>query len=144
MRTRLTFASWLSWAVLAAGTVSATAPVTALAQASSAMAAQTTSERGVSIKVTPKSLGSRNGRWEFSIVLDTHSADLSDDLTQNASLTTADGRTFKPVRWTGSAPGGHHRQGVLTFEVPAPPPTALELRIVRAGEAAPRTFRWKL
>lgn len=144
MRTRLTFASWLSWAVLAAGTVSATAPVTALAQANSAMATQTTSERGVSIKVTPKSLGSRNGRWEFSIVLDTHSADLSDDLTQNASLTTADGRTFKPVRWTGSAPGGHHRQGVLTFEVPAPPPTALELRIVRAGEAAPRTFRWKL
>lgn len=143
MRTRLTFASWLSWVVLAAGTVSATAPMPAPAQAR-ALATQTTSERGVTIQVTPKSLGTGDGRWEFSIVLDTHSADLSDDLPQSASLTTGDGRSFKPVRWTGSPPGGHHRQGVLAFEVPAPPPAALELKIVRAGESAPRTFRWKL
>ena len=138
MRTRLTFvAACLSWALLVA------APMPALAQAR-ALAAQTSSERGVTIKVTPKSLGAREGRWEFSIVLDTHSADLRDDLTQSASLSTGDGRSFRPVSWTGAGPGGHHRLGVLAFEVPAPPPAVLELRIVRPDESVPRTFRWQL
>jgi len=137
MRPRPTFlAACLSWALLVA------VPMPALAQA--AMSTQTSSERGVTIKVTPQSPGTGDGRWEFHIALDTHSADLRDDLMQSARLTTGDGRSFKPVRWTGAGPGGHHRLGVLAFEVPAPPPGVLELRIVRAGEAAPRTFRWKL
>ena len=140
MRTRLTFVTaCLSWALLV------TAPMPAPAQAGpSALATQTSSERGVTIQVTPKSPGTGDGRWEFNVALDTHSAELRDDLTQSARLSTGDGRSFKPVRWTGAGPGGHHRQGVLAFEVPAPPPAVLELRIVRAGEAAPRTFRWKL
>lgn len=146
MGTRLTFvAARLSWLMLVAGTVSATAPVTGLAQAGpGAMMTRTSSERGVTIRVTPKAPGSRDGHWEFGIVLETHSADLSDDLTQSATLTTGDGRRFKPVSWTGAGPGGHHRQGVLAFDLPAPPAGALELRIVRPGESAPRTFRWKL
>jgi hypothetical protein len=98
----------------------------------------------VTIQVTPKPAGSGSGRWEFSVVLDTHSADLNDDLMQSAVLATDDGRTLRPVNWTGSPPGGHHRKGALAFDVPAPPPGALELRIVRRGESAPRTFRWKL
>lgn len=142
MRTRLTLApSRLILAVLVAGTVLVAAPLTAQAQAAAtAMALQTSSDRGVTVKVTPKSTGSR---WEFSVVLDTHSAELSDDLTQSATLTTGDGRTFKPVGWSGAAPGGHHRQGVLAFEVPAPRPSAIELSIMRPGESAPRTFRWQ-
>lgn len=80
---------------------------------------------------------------EFSVVLDTHSADLNDDLPQSATLTTSDGRTLKPLGWTGAAPGGHHREGVLTFEIPAPRPTAVELRIARPGESEPRSFRWQ-
>lgn len=146
MRTRLTsIRVCLSGALLVALAATAAAPLMAMAQASaSALATQTSTARGVSIKVTPQSPGAHDGRWEFSIVLDTHSADLSDDLTRSAALTTGDGRSFKPLRWTGAAPGGHHRAGVLAFEVPAPPPAALELQIVRAGESAPRTFRWQL
>lgn len=146
MRARPTFLrAWLSGVLLVALAVSAAAPRTALAQApAGTLAPQTSTARGVSIKVTPQSPGARDGRWEFSIVLDTHSADLSDDLMQSASLSTGDGRRLKPLRWTGAAPGGHHRAGVLAFEVPAPPPAALELQIVRAGESAPRTFRWQL
>ncbi len=123
------------------GALSALAPMPALAQA--ALAQQTSTERGVTIKVTPKSPGAREGRWEFSIVLDTHSADLRDDLMQSASLITGDGRSFRPASWTGAGPGGHHRQGLLAFEVSAPAPAALELRIVRPGESVPRTFRWQ-
>ena len=122
----------------------AASPQAAMAQAASgAMEAQTSVERGVTVKVTPKLIGSQQTRWEFSVVLDTHSADISDDLVQSATLTTGDGRTLKPLNWVETVPGGHHREGVLAFEVPFPRPAAVELRIVRPGEAAPRTFRWQ-
>ena len=131
--------------ILAAMLGGVAAPLAALAQTSTdATATRSSSDQGVTVKVTPKLIGSIDSRWEFAIVLETHSADLSDDLTQSASLTTNDGRTLKPVNWTGAAPGGHHREGVLTFEVPAPRPTTIELRIAHTGESAPRTFRWQL
>ena len=134
----------LAGGMATAGLVLVTAPWLALTQASlEPTAAQSSSEQGVAIKVTAKSIGSPNSRWEFAVVLDTHSADLSDDLSQSATLTTDDGRTFKPVSWLGAPPGGHHREGVLAFDVPAPLPGAIELRIDRPGESAPRTFRWK-
>lgn len=138
---RSLFAGWVASAAL----ILAAAPLAAMAQASpNATATQSSSNRGVTVKVTPKSIGSPDSRWEFAIVLDTHSADLSDDLTQSAILATDDGRTLKPVSWIGAAPGGHHREGVLAFEVPSPRPNAIELRIDRPGESAPRTFRWQL
>lgn len=141
---RATGARIIEWAV-AAALILAGAPLAALAQATSgAPATQSSVDRGVTVKVTPKTVGASNSRWEFSVVLDTHSADLSDDLVQSASLATDDGRTLKPSDWTGAAPGGHHREGVLAFDVPAPRPTSIELRIVRPGESGPRTFRWQL
>lgn len=131
--------------ILAAALGGVVAPLATLAQTSAdATATRSSSDQGVTVKVTPKLIGSPDRQWEFAIVLDAHSADLSDDLIQSASLTTSDGRTLKPVRWTGAAPGGHHREGVLTFDVPAPRPTTIELRIARTGESAPRTFRWQL
>ena len=123
----------------------AATPPAAMAQAGpAATATQSSIERGVTVKVTLKSIGSAERAWEFSVVLDSHSVDLSDDLMQGATLSTDDGRTLKPARWTGAAPGGHHREGVLSFDVPAPQPRAVELRIARPGESAPRSFRWQL
>jgi len=123
----------------------AASPLPTMAQATpGAPTALSTADGGVTVKVTPKAIGPSDSRWEFSVVLDTHSADLSDDLVQSASLTTDDGRTFKPSSWTGAAPGGHHREGVLAFDAPAPRPASIELRIVRPGESAPRTFQWQL
>ncbi len=136
--------SLFAGAIALTGLVLATAPRGAMAQAGpEGIAAQSTSDRGVTIKVTPKSIGTPDSRWEFMVVLDTHSADLSDELTQSATLTTDEGRTFKPVSWEGAPPGGHHREGVLAFEVPAPRPGVIELRIARPGESAPRIFRWQ-
>ena len=120
-------------------------PPAAMAQASApAPAEQSSTEGGVTVKVTPKSMDMPGGAWEFSISLKTHSGALSDDLLQIVTLTTNDGRTLRHARWSGTAPGGHQREGVLRFEVPAPRPSAVELRIARPGESAPRTFRWQL
>ena len=131
--------------ILAATLGGVAAPLAALAQTSAdATATRSSSDRGVTVKVTPKLIGSLDSRWEFSIVLETHNADLSDDLTQIATLTTNDGRTLKPTGWVGAGPTGHHREGVLAFDVPPPRPGAVELEIARPGESAPRTFRWQL
>ena len=141
-RTHRIAAALLSSALLLALAIT---PLAATAQASAAATAeQSSTEGGVTVKVTPKSMDAPGGAWEFSISLKTHSGALSDDLLQIVTLTTDDGRTLKPARWTGTAPGGHQREGVLRFEVPAPRPSAVELRIARPGESAPRTFRWQL
>ena len=144
-QTGLTGRRWMVATMALAGLLMVTAPCVAWAQTPLAASTErSSSERGVTVKVSAKSVGQPGSPWEFAVVLDTHSADLSDDLAQSATLTTDDGRTFKPTGWLGAPPGGHHREGVLVFDVPAPRPGVIELRIDRPGESAPRTFRWQL
>ena len=104
-------------------------------------AARSSVEQGVTLKVTPQSPPAGAGEWEFSVVLDTHSQALDDDLAKNAVL-VIEGQEVAPLRWTGTAPGGHHREGRLVFPAPASSPATVELRIQRPGEAAARLFRW--
>jgi hypothetical protein len=115
-----------------------------LTVAAAELPTQKTSERGVTVAATPLDLSPGAGAWEFRIVLDTHSQDLSDDLMQIALLLDDAGRKHSPVAWEGAGPGGHHREGVLKFRPLAPAPAAVELQIQRAGEAKPRSFRWQL
>lgn len=141
----ITFASTLAvWAAAAAIALVAS-PLSAVAQSTpNSLATQSSTSQGVTVKVTPKATGPAGSRWEFTVVLDTHSVDLGDDLVQNSSLVTDDGRVLKPLEWTGAAPGGHHREGVLAFDLPNPRPASIELKIVRHGEATVRTFKWQL
>ena len=108
------------------------------------LAEQTTRDRGVTIRVKPIELASDAKTWAFEIVLDTHSQDLSDDLARVATLNGAGGAQHAPTAWEGDPPGGHHRKGVLRFAPIIPAPDAVELRIQRPGESAPRSFRWTL
>ena len=103
--------------------------------------AQNSQANGVSISVKPAEVAGAN--WRFEVALNTHSGSLDDDLAKSATLLAA-GRQYSPAVWEGSAPGGHHRRGVLSFKAISPRPAAIELRIVRQGESAPREFRWKL
>ena len=133
MRSRLS--TWLLSIVV---TVFAASGVTA----APALPTQTSSQSGVTVKVTPRDLVA--GTWEFDVVFDTHSQELTDDLGKTAVL-VSDGRTsHSPVKWQGDPPGGHHRKGVLEFKPVSPMPAAIELQIKRSGETAPRLFRWKL
>jgi len=99
---------------------------------------------GVSVSVTPKEVAPGAATWEFSVALNTHTQDLSDDLVKTAVLIDAQGGRHSPTAWEGSAPGGHHRSGILRFRGLGARADAIELQIRRAGEAAPRSFRWKL
>jgi hypothetical protein len=111
---------------------------------SAELATQKNSERGVTVAVTPQDFSSNATIWEFKIVLDTHSGDLSDDLLKTAVLLDGTGTQHVPVAWEGAAPGGHHREGVLKFKQVSPTPATIELRITRPGEPQARSFRWQL
>jgi hypothetical protein len=108
------------------------------------LSAQKSAQRGVTVAITPQNIGPNAPAWEFKVVLDTHSQDLSDDMMKSAVLLDPTGRQHAPVAWKGAPPGGHHREGVLSFAPIKPAPASVELRIQRPGEAQPRSFRWEL
>ncbi len=108
------------------------------------LATQKSSQNGVTVAVTPRTLSSDAETWDFNIVLDTHSQDLSDDLAKSAVLLDGSGARYEPVAWDGAGPGGHHREGVLRFTRIVPQPQMIELQISRDGESGARVFRWEL
>jgi hypothetical protein len=112
--------------------------------AAAELGARSSSAAGVTVKVTPKDVSAQAAVWTFAVVLDTHSQDLRDDLAKSAALVDARGGRHAPLAWEGAAPGGHHREGVLRFKGLGAQADELELQIQRAGEQAPRVFRWKL
>ena len=114
------------------------------AVAASHLATQTSSARSVTVNVTPQNVAGDATTWDFAIVLDTHSQDLSDDLLKLSLLVDGAGGQHSPTAWDGAPPGGHHREGVLRFKPISPQPQSIELQIARAGEDAPRSFRWQL
>lgn len=103
---------------------------------------QTSSQSGVTVQVTPRNVAGTE--WEFTIVFDTHSQDLKDDLLKSTVLVVDGGAPSAPAGWQGDNPGGHHRKGVLRFKAAAASPANLELRLSRPGESEPRVFRWQL
>ena len=127
-------------AVLAAGALG----TTSVGAAPGALTQQTSSEGGVTVRVTPRDLSSTAKVWEFDIVLETHSQNLTDDLKARSTLVADGGAKEAPTAWDGDPPGGHHRKGVLRFAPMTPLPGAIELLILRPGETSPRSFRWQM
>lgn len=115
---------------------------TAGALAAGNLAPQSSSQSGVTVKVTPRNLA--GAAWEFEVVFDTHSQELKDDLLKAAVLIADGSAPSSPTGWQGDGPGGHHRKGVLRFKPAAASPARVELRLLRPAETAPRVFRWQL
>lgn len=108
------------------------------------LAAISTQDRGVTVRAKPADLAIEAKAWTFELRLDTHSQDLTDDLVRASVLIDDAGKQYAALAWDGMPPGGHHRKGVLSFAPIRPLPAAVELRIQRPGEPAPRRFRWPL
>ena len=77
----------------------------------------------------------------FSIVLDTHSGDLSLDLTTSAMLDVG-GTAWINAGWTGDGPGGHHRQVEVQFSSQGPAKGTATLTIT--GLPEPIEATWEL
>lgn len=104
---------------------------------------QVNEEANVLIEVTPKIL--ENGKDpQFQIALNTHSVDLSFDISKIAVLVDDKGNNYTDSNWNGSDPGGHHRNGILTFSKSLIDTKYIELIIKDVGGVAERKFRWSI
>lgn len=104
---------------------------------------QASNDNGVRVTVTPKTLA-QNQTAEFEVSLNTHSVELSQDLTAVAELRDDQGRTYTPSRWDGAPPGGHHRRGTLIFPALKGPVRSVTLIIRDVAKVPERTFNWKV
>ena len=98
-------------------------------------------EGDVEISVLPKISGNE---VEFKITMDTHSVNLTYDIIELAELTDERGRTRKASGWDGDSSGGHHREGVLKFDLPSPAPKSFILKIRNVSGVKERVFKWGL
>lgn len=105
---------------------------------------KTNSEGLVSVIVSPKNVSDVAEEWEFEIMLDTHSVELSDNLTQNSVLLNDNDKEYAPTSWDGDPAGGHHRKGVLKFAAINPLPRSITLKIRNIGDVAERNFSWQI
>lgn len=102
----------------------------------------------VSVLVTPLNLEDEAATLAFEVVMDTHSVDLSMDLSQLATLETDAGIEVKATAWEAPQ-GGHHVSGVLSFPAEKDATSLLEgaltLTLTLENVAVPvRTFTWNL
>jgi len=103
----------------------------------------------IEVAITPLVDQSRqSGRLVFEVVLDTHSVDLSMDLSQLATLETDNGLSIPASTWSGGS--GHHVTGLLAFELPQGEAiTHLQQAqrwtlSLRGVDAPLRVFEWQL
>lgn len=92
-------------------------------------------ENNVEFQVTPSNPS------EFQIAINTHSVELDFDLTQISTLYDDAGNAYKPLKWEGSEPGGHHRNGILKFPAINENAKSVKLAII---DSAKREFKWSL
>ena len=106
---------------------------------------KTDDQGSVTVTVTPVAidLSSQTTEWKFDIVLNTHSVELNQDLTEVATIVDDAGKEYKPLRWEGAEAGGHHREGMLVFAPINPYPRYLKLIIKSVGDVE-RLFSWTL
>ena len=105
---------------------------------------KTEDQASVTVVVTPLDLAPGSSEWKFDIGINTHSVELDQDMTKVVVLTDDLGKEYVPVRWDGAPPGGHHREGVLTFSAPTSVPQSVRLTIKDIGGIPERTFEWDL
>ncbi len=100
-------------------------------------------ENYVTFEITPVDFGF-DRPVVFEIKMNTHQVDLGFSLMDIAALKVDDDIILDPIAWDGTAPGGHHRDGKLTF--PAIPSLAEHLILVirNVADVEERIFEWQI
>lgn len=99
-------------------------------------------EGGLSIGVQPINF-SFGKPLEFKVSFDTHSGDLSFDLTKKSVLIDDRDNKYLPLKWEG-ATGGHHISGILTFSKVEKDAKKIRLIISDVYGVKERDFLWAL
>jgi len=100
------------------------------------------------VEVTPANVDAAATQLEFTVVLNTHSIDLSMDLASLATITTDTGLSVEAELWDAPL-GGHHTSGRLIFPMaPEALPlldeaNRLTLTIIDL-DAPSRVFEWEM
>ena len=105
---------------------------------------KTDKQENITVAVTPINLLPNSKEWKFEIVMDTHVTALNEEMTKVAVLIDDQGKEYLPKAWTGDGSGGHHREGVLSFNAITPTPNTIELRIKEVGKSTLRVFKWQI
>jgi hypothetical protein len=105
--------------------------------------AKVNSENFISIEVKPIDF-SFDKPSKFDISLSTHQGALDFDLAQICLLEDDKGNVYKPLSWEGSPPGGHHRNGTLTFSKLKEKSRFIKLTIRNVYDVPERVFKWEL
>lgn len=106
--------------------------------------AQTRNEGEVAVTVEPLDIFPQAQVWSFKITLNTHTVELNEDLLQSAFLESNGKNLQLPLGWEGDPPGGHHRQGVLSFQpLKTLKEGELTLILKDIGGLPERKFTWK-
>lgn len=104
---------------------------------------RTDEQANVTVTVTPSNLMFDSKEWTFDVVLNTHSVELDQDMSNIVVLVDDSGKEYKPLRWEGAPAGGHHREGTLIFIPITPYPEHLKLNMRDIG-GVERSFAWDL
>src|SRR3989344_2414254 len=113
-------------------------------QIQNTLSPQTNSEGSVEVEVIPVEISDTSDLWQFKIVLNTHSVELDQDLTKITLLVDDKGNEYQSLSWEGAPPGGHHREGILTFNSISPQPSSIELVFKDIDGIKERKFTWDL
>lgn len=102
----------------------------------------------VSVEVTPVNLTNPGKALEFEVGLNTHSIDLSMDLSALATLSTDSGKIVQANQWKAPS-GGHHVSGKLVFPMTVEGQPFLEgakklTLTIKNLDAPERVFSWDL
>lgn len=103
---------------------------------------KTDEQANVTVVVTPLDLSLQSTQWRFDVGMNTHSVELDQDMVKIATLIDDQGNEYGPLNWEGAGPGGHHREGVLTFNMITPTPKSIKLKISGIGDVT-RSFVWE-
>jgi len=129
--------------VVASALLSMSVTVAASHAAEPGLMPQSSEQQGIKVTATPQAVSGESKIWIVEVTMETHTRSLGDDMGKAAVL-VVDGKTYAPMSWEGSPPGGHHRKGLLRFNAIKPQPAQLELQLRLSVDATPRSFRWRL
>lgn len=104
---------------------------------------KTDEQNSVTVTITPANISPQAGEWQFNVLIDTHSVELDQDMVKISVLIDDQGKEYKPLRWEGAEPGGHHREGMLVFKQITPNPKSLGVKISGIGNVD-RSFVWRI